>query len=186
MECKKGGAGMDAKCAEEPSAGRIACFAPVADARSIVLVLGTAPSVRSLAQGFYYAHPRNAFWPILCALSGRQAASAQEQRALALQMGVALWDSLASCERTGSLDSAIRHPQPNDIAGFVQKHPHVRAVLLNGGAAATLYRRHCAHIALPAVALPSTSPANTMPFARKLALWRETLALYGVKIKEFS
>ncbi len=163
---------------------RIFCFAPVADSRSRVLVLGPAPSVQSLAQGFYYAHPRNAFWPVLQEIAGHKAVSAEERRALALETGVALWDTLDSCERTGSLDSAIRSPQPNDITALLRQYPGIRAVFCNGGAAWRLYRRHCAReIALPALALPSTSPAYTVPYAQKLALWREAFARFGVPIE---
>lgn len=166
--------------------GRIFCFAPVADERSLVLVLGSAPSVASLAQGFYYAHPRNAFWPILEAVSGESARTADERRTLALRMRVALWDTIGSCARSGSLDSAIRDPQPNDIAGFLRDHPSIRLVLLNGGTACKMYRRYIApQVGLPALAMPSTSPAYTMPFAQKLAVWREALEKGGV-LKENS
>lgn len=160
---------------------RIRCFAPVADENSRVLVLGTAPSAASLQQGFYYAHPRNAFWSIMETISGERAASAEERRALALKMGVALWDTIGSCAREGSLDAAIRDPILNDIAALLREFPQIRLILLNGGTAQRLYKRHHGGtIALPALALPSTSPAHTMPFAQKLALWRSALAQGGI------
>ena len=37
-------------------------FSPVFDQNSRVLILGSFPSVRSRADGFYYGHPRNRFW----------------------------------------------------------------------------------------------------------------------------
>lgn len=162
---------------------RIFSFVPIVDARSRVLVLGTAPSVASLAQGFYYAHPRNAFWPILSKIAGREASSPEQRRALALEAGVALWDTIGSCERTGSLDSAIRNPQPNDIAALLRKFPDIQAVFCNGGTAWRLYQRHFGQsIALPALALPSTSPAYTLPFEQKYALWSEAFARLGVPV----
>jgi len=156
--------------------GRIFCFAPVADENSRILVLGSAPSVSSLRQGFYYAHPRNAFWPILCEIFGEEAASVRQRRCLALRHGIALWDTVGSCLRTGSLDAAIRDPEPNDIAAFLRAHPSVERILLNGGTACKLYKKYtAAHVALPAIAMPSTSPAHTMPYAQKLMIWRDAL-----------
>lgn len=160
---------------------RIFCFPPVVDENSRVLVLGTAPSVASLAQGFYYGHPRNAFWPILQELSGARAETAEQRRELALRMGVALWDTIGSCERAGSLDAAIRDPVPNDIAALLREYPSIRLVLLNGGTALRLYERHQAgQVGIAHMALPSTSPANTIPYARKLALWESALRKGGI------
>ncbi|WZB72014.1 DNA-deoxyinosine glycosylase [Achromobacter xylosoxidans] len=59
------------------------------------------------------------------------------------QAGVALWDVLQGCEREGSLDADIRNAVPNDFAGFLRAHPQLRRVCLNGGKAASLFRRQC-------------------------------------------
>lgn len=124
------------------------------------------PGVASLAAGEYYAHPRNAFWPILAAWCGVAADAPYANRVDALaRAGIALWDVLAECRRPGSLDRAIDLPsaQPNAIGALLDTHPGIVRVCFNGGAAAeSLYRRH----ALPGpprvelVTLPSTSPAH--------------------------
>lgn len=152
-------------------------FEPVWDGRSRVLVLGTFPSVLSRENAFYYGHPQNRFWPVLAAVF-REAVpvTAADKRALLLRHGVALWDVLASCDLTGSADSSIRNPVPNDIAALLEKAP-IRRVFANGQTAHALYRRWCEPAAgMRAVLLPSTSPANaawTLP--RLTEAWRALL-----------
>ena len=95
-------------------------LAPLCPGCARVLVLGSMPSEKSIAAGFYYANPRNAFWPILAALYGEADEGTPEGRIARLGAhGVALWDSAASCFRRGSLDSAIRAAEINDIPAFL-------------------------------------------------------------------
>lgn len=160
-------------------------FAPVATADSRVLVLGSMPGVASLRQARYYAHPRNAFWPIAAQVLGFAPTLDYPERLQALQAaGVALWDVLQACERPGSLDADIRHDTlvPNDFAAFLQAHPAITRICFNGGKAATLYRRHVLPT-LPQAALeyhdlPSTSPAHAaISFDQKLAAWTRALTI---------
>lgn len=143
------------------------------------------PGVASLEAQRYYAHPRNAFWPIMAGLLGFDVELPYPERLAALRAGgVALWDVLARCVRAGSLDSDIEPGsiEVHDFAGFLRRHAGVRAVLCNGGAAFQLFRRH----ALPTLTafagelsvdkLPSTSPANAaMRYERKAELWSQAL-----------
>ena len=157
---------------------RISAFPPVAGEDARVLILGSMPSVASLAQGFYYGHPRNAFWRILSEVyAAPLPETIEDKRALLLQNRLALWDVLDSCEREGSLDSAIRQPRLNDFGGLFERCPGIGRVLLNGGTAWKLFQREGKRIAgdRPCLRMPSTSPAYTLPYERKLALWRQAL-----------
>lgn len=163
------------------SVARIHSFPPIADPDATVLVLGTMPGVASLRLQQYYAHPHNTFWPIMGALLDFDPALPYPDRIHALiHRQVAVWDVLAACRRPGSLDASIDPAStvPNDLAGFLRRHAHVRRICFNGAAAERLFRRHVApQLCLPAgVALhrlPSTSPAHaSMPLAAKLAAWQ--------------
>ena len=161
-------------------AGRIDAFPPVAPPGARVLILGSMPSVESLNQGFYYAHPRNAFWRILAEVFDEPFPEDIPGRiALLERHGLALWDALHSCEREGSLDSAIRAPQANDFAALFERCPGIERVLFNGGTAARLFIKHAgAYLnGREWARMPSTSPAYTLSYERKLALWREALTL---------
>ena len=153
-------------------------FAPIYDAQARVLILGTMPSVASLGAQEYYAHARNAFWPIMASLCGADAHACYADRCAMLQKkGIALWDVLAGCRREGSLDSAIRDAQPNDFA-WLWPRTNITAVFCNGKTAQRLLARY---VTLPphvrfCGALPSTSPAYTLPFDRKLEAWRAILS----------
>ena len=157
---------------------RIIAFAPVARPDARILVLGSMPSVESLNQGFYYAHPRNAFWRILPEVFGEAIpVDIPEKIALLERHGIALWDVLRSCEREGSLDSAIRQPEVNDFGALFERCPRIERVLLNGGTAARLFMKHGGPFleGRACLRMPSTSPAYTLSYERKLALWRDAL-----------
>jgi hypoxanthine-DNA glycosylase len=159
-------------------------FAPIVGESPYALVLGNMPSVMSLSVKQYYGNPRNAFWPIMGALYGFDAGGPYPQRTAALMANrIAVWDVLRSCRREGSLDSSVERDSmvTNDFAAFFATHPTIRRVFFNGGAAEANFRRLARvyvplDVAVDYVRLPSTSPAHTIPFAAKLAAWREILA----------
>ena len=163
----------------------VACtsFAPIVGRAPRVLVLGSMPGVRSLAEQRYYAHPHNRFWHVMAEVCGLDAAAPYARRTAQLKRcGIALWDVLAHCERSGSLDGAIvRETEvPNDVAGLLAKHRSIRAVALNGGKAAQAFAQHVVPVLEEAVRariavlkMPSTSPANaSVPVAKKVEAWK--------------
>jgi hypoxanthine-DNA glycosylase len=147
---------------------------PVLGRRTRVLVLGSFPGAASLAAQQYYAHPRNQFWPLVGALLGLDLTSLPYGSRLAAlrTAGVGLWDVYAACRRAGSLDQAIHDAVPNDLSCLRRRAPALRLVLHNGGESARALRQVQA-LGMPALRLPSTSPANAgWSFERKLAAWR--------------
>ena len=156
---------------------RVRSFAAVARADARLLVLGSMPGEESLRRREYYAHPRNAFWPIAGALWGFDAGAPYAVRLEALREArVALWDVLGSCRRRGSLDADIVEAVPNDLPGLLKRCPGIRLIGCNGGTAYAALRRHFPDLGVPAVRLPSTSPAAAMwSRERKLAMWRAAL-----------
>lgn len=161
-------------------------FPPISDQRARVLVLGSMPGAASLGAGEYYAHPRNAFWPIMGELFGagpELTYAVRRERLLAA--GVAVWDVLRSCRRAGSLDTAIERDseEANDFVTFFASHSAVRLVAFNGQKAQTAFRRHVTPTLdeatlqrLVFVRLPSTSPSHAgRSLAVKLEAWRVAL-----------
>lgn len=160
---------------------RHASFAPVVDARTGILVLGSLPGTASLAAGRYYAHPRNQFWRLIGAVIGVDLATLDYEDRLAalLEHRIGLWDVIADAERAGSLDAAIRNVAANDLRSLAASLPALRTIGFNGGASARIGRAQLGDLAnrlrLRLVALPSSSPAFTLPFETKLAAWRKLL-----------
>lgn len=161
---------------------------PIENPAARALVLGSMPGGASLRAGRYYAHPQNLFWTLMGELVGAAPSLPYEARVQRLRdAGIALWDVIATCEREGSLDSAIRGAVANDFAGFFATHRQLRAVLFNGAAAEATFLRQVPATLLPDGVvlrrLPSTSPANrSLPTAAKMATWREALVAAGVGI----
>jgi double-stranded uracil-DNA glycosylase len=150
------------------------CFPPVVDERSRLLLLGSLPGEQSLAQGRYYANPRNQFWRLMeRVLDAELVPLAYEARLQTLlDAGIGLWDTVGSATRTGSLDGQIRDPSANDLAGLAASLPALRAVGFNGGKSAALGMKQLAgEPRLALLALPSSSPAFTLPFEAKAEQW---------------
>jgi hypoxanthine-DNA glycosylase len=163
-----------------PTPDKLTGLAPVLAPHTRLIVLGSFPSVASLAAQQYYAHPRNHFWPLLGALWGidLRALPYTERLAVVRERGLGIWDVYARCRREGSLDSAIEAAELNDLAGLRERAPALQALAHNGGESARTMRI-TRSLGLPVHRLPSTSPANaSWSFERKLAAWREVFERY--------
>ncbi len=136
-------------------------FEPFFDGDSKVLILGSFPSVKSREQQFYYGNPHNAFWRILATFfNSPTPLTVDEKKAFLRANKIALWDIVTECEIVASRDDTIKNFKVANLS-IVLQNSSVNSILINGGRAYGIYKKYCKGINLPAVKLPSTSPANT-------------------------
>ena len=154
---------------------------PVLDHRSRTLLLGSMPSEISIAEGQYYANPRNQFWKIIYAVFDAGAPPEDYGRRVdfVLSKGVAIWDVLQACGREGSADESIVNAIPNDFSGILNENSNINMIIFNGARAARLFaamvpERQCE--GLVQRTLPSSSPAYaSMSIETKIDIWRRML-----------
>ena len=151
-------------------------FEPIYTPQARILIVGSMPSVKSLEQAQYYAHPLHAFWLLLIDIF-RAPPSLDYERTKALIRGpvLALWDAAAICEREGSLDSDMHDVVYNDFSMLYEVCTDIRTVLCNGATAYSLFLKSGYAGERKVVRMPSTSPAYTLPYEKKLALWKKEL-----------
>jgi TDG/mug DNA glycosylase family protein len=157
-------------------------FPPISRRDAAKLILGSMPGKASLEANQYYAHPRNNFWRIVGEVLDFPADFSYQRRCKKLtESGFAVWDVMKACFRSSSLDSDILESSvvPNDFEQFLRDHPAIRAIYFNGTKAEQSYRRYVLpqlpeELAnIPAIRLPSTSPANaSISYSTKSTAWR--------------
>ena len=147
---------------------------PVARQDARLFILGSLPGDASLMAKRYYAHPRNCFWRLLGLAIGEdlQPLIYDERLQSLIERRIGLWDVIANAERRGSLDQAIRGAGHNPLADYFAGFPELKAVAFNGSIAAVIGRKLLGGTGVTLVDLPSSSPANTRPFAEKAEAWR--------------
>jgi len=153
---------------------RKSSFPPVVNPDVRLLVLGTLPGERSLAEQRYYAHPQHRCWHLMGLAIGHELVPLEYEQRLAgrLNAGVGLWDTVASAHRKGSLDAAIREAEHNPLADLAGSLPRLRAVAFNGATSARIGTPQLAGRGLSLVPLPSSSPANaSVPLHENEKLW---------------
>ena len=142
---------------------RISGLKPFINEGSRILILGSMPSIASLQDGFYYAHPQNRMWKIIAAIAGiDELKTIEERKQAALKLHLAFFDVIESCEREGSLDSNIKAVKPNDINSLLLRYPKIKRVITNGNKAKDLFLTYNHDCKAEIIHLPSTSPANAV------------------------
>ena len=140
-------------------------FSPSADENSKVLILGSMPGIKSLEEQQYYAHPQNRFWKVMgyiCNEPGLHEFNYESKLRVLLKNNIALWDTIKSCKREGSLDSDIQNETPNDIRGLLKKYPDITKICLNGNKSYSAFKKYFPDLLdkYNCHKMPSTSPAN--------------------------
>lgn len=161
----------------QPDAGaRKRSFAPVVNAATRLLILGSLPGEQSLASQQYYGNKQNRFWMLMSAVTGVELVPRAYPARLQslLDCGVGLWDVVAEAHRPGSLDSAIRDRDDNDLPGLLAQLPALTTIAFNGGTAAKLGLKVLGELAgrYRIIKLASSSPAYTLAYADKLRQWQ--------------
>ena len=141
-------------------------FKPSIDNNSKILILGSMPGVKSLTEQQYYAHPKNRFWKIMgiiCNISKLQECNYETKLKILLNNNIALWDTIKTCKREGSLDSDIQNEKPNDIRKLLKKYPNIKTICLNGNKSYSAFKKYFPDLSEKYFCrkMPSTRPANS-------------------------
>lgn len=154
-------------------------FDPISGPDTTILILGTMPGDRSLELGEYYGHARNRFWKIVSTITNNNLPiSYEEKKKLLLQSNIGVWDVVHKANRKGSLDSAIKDEEPNNLDEFIERHRNLKVIGFNGAKSEALFNCYFQRKAgIRYVSLPSTSPANAaINFDNLCMIWRKILA----------
>ncbi len=140
-------------------------FKPSIDKNSKILILGSMPGVKSLSERQYYAHPQNRFWKVLgniCNVPKLYEFDYDMKLKTLLENNIALWDTIKTCEREGSLDSDIQNETPNDIRKLLKTYPNIKTICLNGNKSYSAFKKYFPELfeKYSCHKMPSTSPAN--------------------------
>ncbi len=158
-------------------------FSPIFDQNSRILIVGTFPSERSLADQEYYAYPRNQFWQIVAVLFQENLPQDYSGKKRLLQHhNLALWDVYASCVRENSSgDDQIKAAKVNDFSGLIE-HTKISCVVADSQKAfSELWKQKdlLDSIGIPVknlLVVPSPSPANARySVTQKIAMWQDIL-----------
>ena len=158
-------------------------FEPSIDCNSKILILGSMPGVKSLEAQQYYAHPQNRFWKVMgfiCKTPDLPKLEYYKKLKTLLENNIALWDTIKSCKREGSLDSDIQNETPNDIRKLLKRYPKIKIICLNGNKSYTAFKKYFPDLLekYSCLKMLSTSPANARYSKDELMKeWEKSLLL---------
>ena len=148
-------------------------FKPSINNNSKILILGSMPGVKSLEEQQYYAHPQNRFWKVMgtiCNEPKLHELNYDLKLTTLLNKNIALWDTIKSCKRDGSLDSDIQNETPNDIKKLLKKYPNIKTICLNENKSYSTFKKYFPDLLdkYNCHKMPSYSPANAKYNLNKL------------------
>ena len=160
-------------------------FPPLYDRDSMILILGSLPSVKSREQMFFYGHPQNRFWKVITAVINNSGmndknievpVTIEDKKQMLHNNHIALWDTIYSCDIIGSSDSSIKNVVPTDL-GQIISNSRIERVYCNGAASGNYYKKYQQKVlGIEAEVLPSTSPANaSYSLDRLIGIWSGTI-----------
>ncbi len=161
---------------KEVNREKIEAFSPILEKNSKILILGSMPGVKSLAKQQYYGNPRNQFWKLIGETFEEEVPEGYEEKIQMIKNhGLALWDVIKHCRRKGSLDTDIKEEALNDLKDLLKNHKSIEKVCFNGGKAYELFKKHLGFegFSQEFIKLPSSSPANTASYEKKLKEWKK-------------
>lgn len=135
-------------------------FPPLIAKDPYIMILGSMPSVTSLAKQEYYGFQYNRFWKIMGRAFHMPIETYEEKKKIIFQHHILLWDVIGECEREGSLDSHIKHEVVNNIVEILHTYPSIVKIICNGRKSYDLYQKYFSHVTIICKCLPSTSNAN--------------------------
>lgn len=152
-------------------------FEPWIDEKCHVLILGSFPSIKAVAKGYYYGNPNNRFYNVLGSLLKINIdGDANRRKTILLSNHIAVHDVIESCLIDGSSDASIREVAISNIDLLIDRYS-IRHIFLNGQTAGRLFDKHFPHLIEKRTILPSTSPANAkMQLDDLVQIWRQVLA----------
>lgn len=164
-------------------------FPPLFDSEAKVLILGSFPSVKSRETNFFYGHPQNRFWKVMAEVLGFTDGgesiyvpqTVEEKTRMLKAGGIALWDTIRSCDITGSSDASITNVVPNDLS-VILDNARIEKICCNGARSYEIFMKYTEpsvrKYGVRYIKLPSTSPANAAwGLKRLMDEWKRLLEI---------
>ena len=139
-----------------------------------VLILGTMAGDTSIKAQSYYDSPLNPFWKIMIDIFNPTPDElALSKKEFITSRGIALWDCIASGVRLNSSDSSFseRTLSGNDIQGFLDDHPTIHTIILNGTSTTVKYFKRFCNVTKPVQVVELPSTASMITYKNKVSAW---------------